>query len=451
MIFESVNPYDGSLLQRYQGHDAATIEQVLQRAAQAFEAWRLQSFEARAACLQRAGQLLLANKEDYARTMTLEMGKPIREARGEIEKCAWVCRYYAEEAAGMLADEVIPTEAGESFVRHAPLGPVLAIMPWNFPFWQVFRFAAPNLMAGNTGVLKHAPNVFGCAMHIQQLLEEAGFPPGVFQNLIIHHEQTEEVIAHDAIKAVTLTGSERAGAAVAALAGKYIKKSVLELGGNNACIVLADADLDTCMDIAVNARMQNSGQSCIAAKRFIVEAALYDDFVHAFAQRVSQLRCGNPLEEQTQIGPLARRDLAENLHRQMQQSIQLGARLLLGGKLDGCFFEPAVLTEVQPGMPVFEEETFGPLAAIIHAPDAGAAYHLARNSRFGLGVMVLTQDIERAKKHIDDMPDGAFFVNELVKSDPRLPFGGTHRSGYGRELARDGILEFVNRKTVYIR
>jgi len=335
-------------------------------------------------------------------------------------------------------------------VSHDPIGTVLAIMPWNFPYWQVFRFVAPTLAAGNAGLLKHAPNVFGCATHIEELLLEAGFPDGVFQNLFIHHDKTERIISNDIVKAVTLTGSERAGKSVGALAGKYLKKSVLELGGSNAFIVLEDADMDQAVKTGVSARMMNSGQSCIAAKRFILVGDAYDKFLSAFIDGVKAIKKGDPVDESTEIGPLARKDLADQLHQQLEQSVEKGAKIETGGEQNEAFHDPTVLTGVQPGMPAFDQETFGPLAAIIKAKDEDEAFELAADSSYGLGVTLFTSDIEKARRQIGKAPDGAFFINELVKSDPRLPFGGTGNSGYGRELSREGIREFVNKKTVYI-
>jgi succinate-semialdehyde dehydrogenase/glutarate-semialdehyde dehydrogenase len=383
--------------------------------------------------------------------ITLEMGKPITESRGEVNKCAWVCDYYAEHAAAFLADEIIETDASKSYVKHDPIGAVFAIMPWNFPFWQVFRYAAPTLMAGNTGLLKHAANVFGCANQIEEVFRKAGFPKGVFQNLIIHHDRVEGVISHEVVQAVTLTGSERAGSAVASVAGKHIKKTVLELGGNNAFIVWEDADIDKAVQTALVARMLNCGQSCIAAKRFILVGSIYDEFVSKFVAGVGQLKAGDPLDDKTQVGTLARKDLADELQRQVQESVEQGAALLLGGKQREAFHEPTVLGNVKPGMPAFSEETFGPLAAMIRAKDEEEAFALSEQSKYGLGVTVCTTNIEKAMSMAGRVSDGAYFINELVKSDPRLPFGGTKYSGYGRELARDGILEFVNRKTVYVK
>jgi succinate-semialdehyde dehydrogenase/glutarate-semialdehyde dehydrogenase len=401
--------------------------------------------------IKNAGQVVRDNVEEYAKMITLEMGKPLTESRAEVNKCAWVCDYYADNAESFLANETIATDASQSFVRHDPIGAVLAIMPWNFPFWQVFRYAAPTLIAGNTGLLKHAPNVFGSAELIEDVFTKAGVNEGVFQSLIVHHDQTEKIIAHNAVQAVTLTGSERAGSEVAEIAGRHIKKRVLELGGNNAFIVWEDADIDQAVKIAITARMLNCGQSCIAAKRFILMEAIYDEFVTKFTKAVNDLTSGNPLDDATKVGPLARKDLADQLNRQVKESIKLGAELLFGGNQKDCYHEPTVLGNVTPGMPAFDEETFGPLAAMIKAKDIEHAFALSEQSRYGLGVTVCTRNTENAVKYADRVSDGAYFINELVKSDPRLPFGGTKKSGYGRELAKDGIMEFVNRKTVYVK
>lgn len=451
MEFKSINPYTGQEVARYKGIDSKALERKLTKANIAFNEWKHVSFSTRSKLMLNVASILRENIEEYAKMITIEMGKPISESRAEIKKCAWVCEYYAENAERFLEDEIIETDAQKSFVRNAPIGAILAIMPWNFPFWQVFRFAAPTLMAGNTALLKHAPNVFGCADHIEAIFTKAGFPEGVFQNLILHHDQTEQIIAHSSVQAVTLTGSEAAGSSVAAIAGKYIKKSVLELGGNNAFIVLDDANIDQAVQTAIVARMLNCGQSCIAAKRFILMEGIYDQFVSKFQIALENLKIGDPLDDDTQIGPLARMDLAENLQRQIRTSIQQGAELLYGGKQNGCFHEPTILTNIRPGMPAFDEETFGPLASMIKVGSEREAIRLSEQSRFGLGLTVCTTNIEKALELSSEVSDGAFFINELVKSDPRLPFGGTKYSGYGRELAKDGIFEFVNRKTIFIK
>ncbi|MCH8534799.1 MAG: NAD-dependent succinate-semialdehyde dehydrogenase [Flavobacteriaceae bacterium] len=451
MEFQSVNPYNGKHIAAYTSLTSKELDEKLNQSAEAFKDWRNQPLSYRTKLIRKAGEILLENKKKYAKTITLEMGKPITEAIAEIEKCAWVCDYYAQHAEAFLAVEEIKTDASKSFVRHDPMGTIFAVMPWNFPFWQVFRFAAPTLTAGNTALLKHAPNVFGCALKIEEVFIKAGFPKGVFQNLIIHHEESEKIIAHKTVKAVSLTGSEKAGAAVSQLASKYIKKSLLELGGSNAFIVLADADVDLAVNTAVQARMTNSGQSCIAAKRFIIVDSVYDEFVTKFTEKASRLKVGNPILKDTQIGTLARKDLADQLQKQVQDSLKKGAELLLGGKQDNCFHEPTVLGKVTPEMPAFTEETFGPLAAMIQVNSTEEAFAVAENSKFGLGLSVFTKDTKKALTYAAQTSDGAFFVNELVKSDPRLPFGGTKNSGFGRELGKDGMLEFVNRKTVYVK
>jgi len=451
MEFTSTNPYNEDIIGRHFAHTKDETVALLTKSQSAFESWRKVPIPERAKLMYRAGQVLRENVESYAEMITLEMGKPISESRGEVNKCALVCDYYAEHTQAFLADEIIESDAQLSFVKHEPIGTVLAIMPWNFPFWQVFRFAAPTLMAGNTGILKHASNVLGCAKMIEEVFTKAGFPAGVFQNLIFDHDQTESIIAHDAIKAVTLTGSERAGKAVASLSGKYLKKSLMELGGNNAFIVWKDADLDQSVKTAVTARMMNCGQSCIAAKRFILVDEIYDEFVSKFIEAVKNLKSGDPKDKETQIGTMARKDLAEELQSQVKKSIAAGAKLLLGGDQDNCYHEPTILGDVKPGMPAFDEETFGPLAAMIRAKNEQDAFRLSELSIYGLGVTVCTTDIKKALSMSDQVSDGAYFINELVKSDPRLPFGGTKKSGYGRELAKDGMMEFINRKTVYVK
>ena len=451
MEFQSINPYNGEKVGRYTAHTPEQLETILNRAGEAFKTWSREPLSRRTQLIQKAGQVLRDNVEEYAQMITLEMGKPISESRAEINKCAWVCDYYAENAEDFLRQEVIETDARQSFVRNDPMGTVLAIMPWNFPFWQVFRFAAPTLTAGNTGLLKHAPNVFGCATMIEKVFTKAGFPEGVFQNLIVHHDQTENIIAHEAVKAVTLTGSEMAGSAVATLAGKYIKKSLLELGGNNSFIVWEDADIDQAVKTAVSARMLNCGQSCIAAKRFILLEGIYDEFVSKFTDAVENLKSGDTLDPATHVGPLARKDLADQLNRQVKESVAQGATILLGGKQDDCYHEPTILGNVKPEMAAFKEETFGPLAAVIKAKTIEEAFELAENSKYGLGTTVFTKNTAKAVELAYMVSDGAYFVNELVKSDPRLPFGGTKRSGYGRELAKEGMMEFVNKKTVYVK
>ena len=437
MKFKSINPYNGAQVGLYTALTQEALVEKLNRSQVAFESWRKVPLTERCKFIKKAGQVLRDNVEAYAKMITLEMGKPISESRSEVNKCAWVCDYYAENASAFLADQSITTEADKSFVRHDPIGSVLAIMPWNFPFWQVFRYAAPTLTAGNTGLLKHAPNVFGCAQQIEDVFVKAGYPSYVFQNLIVHHDQTELIISNDAVKAITLTGSERAGSAVAEISGRHIKKTVLELGGSNAFIVWEDADIDKSVKIALTARMLNCGQSCIAAKRFILVEGIYDEFVMKFTEAVKELKPGDPMDENTTIGPLARLDLANQLNKQVKESVAKGAKLLLGGNQNGCYHEPTILGNVVPGMAAFDQETFGPLAAMVKAKDIEHAFELSENSNYGLGVTVCTKNTEEALKYADMVSDGAYFINELVKSDPRLPFGGTKNSGYGRELAKD--------------
>lgn len=451
MKFQSINPYNGEKIEEYAALTKEELNQKLSDSASAFKDWRNQPLSHRTALLKKAGEILRKNVDDYAKTITLEMGKPISESKSEIQKCAWVCDYYAENAAEFLADEVVETEASKSFVRHDPLGTVFAVMPWNFPFWQVFRFAAPTLTAGNTGLLKHASNVFGCAQIIEDVFTEAGYPKGVFQSIVVDHDVTEHIISHETVTAITLTGSERAGSTVAQIAGKHLKKSLLELGGSNSFIVLEDADLKLAVQTAVKARMLNSGQSCIAAKRFIIHESVYDEFVSEFIEEVSKLKTGDPILETTEVGPLARKDLADELQKQVNTSVQQGAELLLGGNQDNCFHEPTVLGGVTRDMAAFKEETFGPLAAMIKVNNVEEAFELSEESQFGLGVSLFTKDTAKAQDYAAKVSDGALFINELVKSDPRLPFGGTKKSGFGRELAKDGMMEFINRKVVYIK
>ena len=450
-MIKSINPYSDKVAGEYEAHSSKDIEKILENASDIFLKWKKTPLVERANLLRGLSAVLLENKERYARLITEEMGKPIAQSRSEIEKCAWVCDFYAENATLFLADSLIATEAQESFISYDPLGCILAIMPWNFPFWQVFRFAVPTITAGNVALLKHASNVTGCSLAIQELFEKAGYPKGCFQTLLIGHAEVEELISNDFIKGVSLTGSEKAGRAIAQLAGKNLKRTVLELGGNNACIIWEDADLDKHIDTIINARMQNAGQSCIAAKRFIVVAEIYNDFLERFKKGISKMRFGNPEDEDTEIATMARKDLAEELGQQVEKSIGMGAKVFYGNSRDGAFYEPTILTEVSKGMPAFEEELFGPVAAVIKVKNREESIELANTSRFGLGTMLFTEDIEAARKAIGKIEDGAFFINEMVKSDPRLPFGGTKASGYGRELSREGIWEFVNKKTVYVK
>ena len=402
---------------------------------------------------QRLAAYLRAHKTELGRIASLEMGKPLSEGEAEAEKCAWNCDYYAENAERFLADEKIATNATDSYVSYQPLGVVLALMPWNYPFWQVFRFAAPALMAGNTAVLKHASNVSRCALEIEHIFRECGFPEGAFRTVLVPGAETGTLIADPRVAAVTLTGSEEAGIAVASASGRHLKKHVLELGGSDAFIVLEDADLDAAAQTAVGARFQNTGQSCIAAKRFIVVESVAEEFEHKFAEKAAKLRVGDPLQRETQIGPVARGDLRDELDRQVQATVQMGARVLLGGKPvegKGSFYEPTIVTNVTPEMPMFREETFGPAAAIIHARDTEHAIELANSSQFGLGGNLWTRNIEQGRQLARRLESGALFLNGMTASDPRLPFGGVKHSGYGRELSVFGIREFVNIQTVWI-
>lgn len=445
------NPYTKEVLKSYELLSDEALLSKINTAEIQFEEWKYTSIKHRCKLLSNVSKLLLKRKEDYAKLMAEEVGKPITQGISEIEKCAWVCDFYAKNSDDFLADQIIKTDAEESFISYDPLGVILAIMPWNFPFWQVMRFAAPTLTAGNTAVLKHASNTTGCALEIEKLFLDAGYPEGCFQTLIVSHNQIETVIAHDSIKAVSLTGSEKAGRKIAELAGKHLKKAVLELGGNNACIVLKDADLDTYIETMAWARMQNAGQSCIAAKRFIVEEVIYDEFIEKFQAKIESYVIGNPLDADTQIGTMARENLAEEVEQQVKTSLERGAKLRYGNTRDAAYYQPTIVENITPGMPLFDDEVFGPVAAVIKVKNEDEAYALASKTKFGLGTMVFTKDIKKAKRKIETIADGAFFINDMVKSDPRLPFGGTKASGYGRELSKEGILEFVNAKTIYIK
>jgi succinate-semialdehyde dehydrogenase / glutarate-semialdehyde dehydrogenase len=450
-MLRSINPYDQSFVAEFQFDSAQAINSKIEKAAKAFSSWKKESFSRRGALLKKAGDLVHKNKEEYARIISLEMGKIVDESRHELEKCANACDYFATQAEEYLKDTVIATEASKSYVTYQPLGPVLAIMPWNFPMWQVFRFAAPSLMAGNVGLLKHAANVTQCSLIMEKIFLEAGFPEGVFQSLLVDAKDVERIIAHDKICAVTLTGSEYAGTKVAAAAGKNLKKTVLELGGSDPFIVLEDADLDLATTVATQSRMRNAGQSCIAAKRFIVVPSIKDEFIHRFQKKIEALKQGDQFNPQIHMGPLARLDLSEQLEKQLRTSIQQGAKLLMGGNRERCNFQPSMLDRVKPGMVAFEEEMFGPVAAIITAKDEQEAVALANTSRFGLGASVWTRDKERGERIALEIESGSVFINSLMKSDQRLPFGGIKRSGYGRELSELGIKEFVNVKTISVQ
>jgi succinate-semialdehyde dehydrogenase/glutarate-semialdehyde dehydrogenase len=455
MTLTAINPANGDTIKTYKQTPFAEVIKSVETAHQAFTVWKETTFSQRAELMKSASQILTKNKEEYAKTMAMEMGKPIRQGRSEIEKCAWVCEYYADNAFKMLQPEKIETDASNSFVSFQPLGVILTIMPWNYPFWQVFRFAAPGLMAGNAAVLKHASNVPGCSLAIEDVFNKAGFPENLFQNLLISSKQIKKVMEHPLIQAVTLTGSNLAGQAVAANAGKLLKKSVLELGGSDPYIILEDADLEAAAKTCVESRLLNSGQSCIAAKRFVVVDAVRQRFERMFIERMRAKKMGNPLEEDIDIGPQARFDLRENLHRQVAQSIAKGANCLLGGEIPkgkGAFYPATVLSAVRKGMPAYEEEIFGPVGAIISVKDEREAIQVANDSSFGLGAAIFTGDIGRGERIATyELEAGCCFVNAFVKSDPRLPFGGIKSSGYGRELSHYGIKEFVNIKTVYVQ
>ncbi len=450
-MIESRNPYTGELIEKFKELTKPEIEKALESADSRFKEWRKTSFKERAGLMNKAAKELKDNKEEYARDISLEMGKPIKQAISEIEKCAWVCEYYAENAEKHLSRKMIGTDASKSYVSYEPIGVVLAVMPWNYPFWQVFRFAAPALMAGNIGILKHASNVMRSANNIQKVFERAGFPKSCFQNLVLSSSKIEDIIKDRRVKAVTLTGSKPAGAAVASTAGSEIKKSVLELGGSNALVVFKDANISESVKTCVQARFQNTGQSCIAGKRLILHESIADEFIEEFLIQTRELKSGDPLDEDTFIGTLAREDLAEELEKQVKDSVKAGAKIILGGKRDRAYMEPTILTGVTPEMSMFKEETFGPAIGITTFKKDQEAIDLVNLSDFGLGVSIFTEDGDFAEKIVPEFEDGAVFVNELVKSDPRLPFGGTKISGYGRELSADGILEFVNRKTVYFK
>lgn len=453
MTFLSVNPANGEEFFRAEGHRPAQVEAILQDAANAAPAWRDMSVELRCKLLAQAAKVLRERRDEFAELITLEMGKLAGEARAEIKKCALACDYYAEHAAGFLADELIETDASRSLVAHQPLGTVLAVMPWNFPFWQAIRCAAPALAAGNTVLLKHASNVPQCALAIERVFEDAGFPEGVFRTLLVGSDAVENLIADPRVHAVSLTGSDRAGRAVAAHAGKHLKKAVLELGGSDPFIVLADADLDEAVAQGVKSRFQNAGQSCIAAKRFLVVDELLDDFLARFAGEVEGLLPGNPSVAGTTLAPMARHDLRDALHEQVLDALAHGATAVAGGKpLDGpgAYYAPTILSGIAPGMRAWTEEVFGPVALVTGVSDESAAIEIANASRFGLGGSVWTKDIARGERVARRLECGAAFVNGMVKSDPRLPFGGVKDSGYGRELSRHGVREFVNAKTVWI-
>jgi succinate-semialdehyde dehydrogenase/glutarate-semialdehyde dehydrogenase len=454
MAIATINPTTGETIRSFEPLSDAEIEQKMARAIEAFREHRRTPFAERARMMKRAAEILEAEKQTFARTMTIEMGKPLKAAVDEAAKCAWVCRYYAEWAERFLADEEVESNATRSYVHYQPVGPVLAVMPWNFPFWQVFRFAAPALMSGNVGLLKHASNVPQCALAIEDIFRRAGFPEGVFQTLLIGSDRVGPLIDDERVRAVTLTGSEAAGSQVASQAGKRIKKSVLELGGSDPFIVMPSADMEEAAKTAIKARTINNGQSCIAAKRFIVAESIYDEFERRFVEGMEALRVGDPLEETTDIGPLATADVLKDLDEQVRKSVEAGARVLTGGhrlERTGFYYAPTVITDIPVDSPAYSEELFGPVALLFRVRDAEDAIRVANDSVFGLGSSAWTNDEGERSLFIKELEAGSVFINGMVASDPRLPFGGVKHSGYGRELSAQGIREFVNIKTVWIK
>ncbi|WP_306350126.1 NAD-dependent succinate-semialdehyde dehydrogenase [Flavobacterium sp. '19STA2R22 D10 B1'] len=446
----TINPFTNKSVYSYEVLTKKMIDEKLIESDRCYMLWKNVKIENRKKNLSQLSKILISQKNLLGAMISQEMGKPIKQSIAEIEKCSLLCDYYFDHVTSFLSGRAIKTDAKESFVTYEPLGVLLGVMPWNFPFWQVFRFAIPSIMAGNTVVMKHASNVMGSAALIEKIFIDAGFPIGVYQNLEISSKEVADIIANPIVKAVSLTGSEGAGSAVAATAGKYLKKTLLELGGSNAFIVCEDADIKKTVAIAVNARMQNAGQSCIAAKRFLVHDKIHDDFVKQFAEAVSKMIPGDPMDMKTEIGTMSRIDLAEELEKQMNTSVKMGAVIATGGKRKDAFFEPTILTHVTPDMPAFNEELFGPIAAVTSFSDFDEAVNLSNQSSFGLGVSIFSADVEFVKTKIHLFNEGAVFINQMIKSDPRLPFGGIKKSGYGRELSEEGIKEFVNIKTVFI-
>jgi succinate-semialdehyde dehydrogenase/glutarate-semialdehyde dehydrogenase len=455
MNITAINPATEASIETYELLDNGQLEGRINKAHQAFRNWKKVPFEERSRLMHALAAELRKNKEEYARLATTEMGKTYKSAQAEVEKCAWVCTYYAKNAPVFLADESVATDASKSFISYAPLGVVLAVMPWNYPYWQVFRFAAPALMAGNTALLKHASNVPGCAKAIERMFRRAGFPEGAFTNLAIDSSKVASVIEHRFVKAVTLTGSEKAGSAVASTAGANIKKAVLELGGSDPYIVLEDANLEMAVEVCVEGRLKNNGQSCIGAKRFIIVEAVYTDFLDRFKAKMAEATMGDPFDENTVLGPMARPDLRDELHKQVQESIKKGAKCILGGTIPdrtGAFYPATILVDIKPGMPAYEEELFGPVAAVFKVKNEAEAIRIANDTDFGLGAAVFTENLARGERiATQELEAGSCFVNGVVSSDPRLPFGGINISGYGRELSRFGIREFTNVKTIWIK
>ncbi|MEO0839878.1 MAG: NAD-dependent succinate-semialdehyde dehydrogenase [Cyanobacteria bacterium J06643_5] len=455
MGIATINPATGETLRSFESLSDADVQNAISLADKAFEDYRKTSFEQRAEWMHTAADILEKDKAKFAELMTLEMGKPYKSAVAEVGKCALVCRYYADNAAEFLADATVETDASKSFVKYQPLGIILAVMPWNFPFWQVFRFVAPALMAGNVGLLKHASNVPQCALAIEKIIQTAGFPQNVFQSLLIGSDKVANIISDDRVKAATLTGSEGAGASLAAAAGKHLKKTVLELGGSDPFIVLASADIEAAAVTGTTARMLNNGQSCIAAKRFIVEETVADKFEKLLLEQFQALRIGDPMQEDTNIGPLATHDILKELDQQVQNSISGGAKVLMGGKpllnMKGNYYPPTILADISPDSATAKEEFFGPVAMLFRVKNIDEAIKIANNTPFGLGASAWTTDTTQQQRLISEIEAGAVFINGLVKSDPRLPFGGIKLSGYGRELSIQGIHEFVNVKTVWVK
>ena len=454
MPIQTINPATGKVEKIFQEHSLEEIFELIEKAHNAYLKWKEVDFTKRSQLMKNAAQILRYRKEHYGKILTLEMGKPITQAIAEVEKCAWVCDYYAENAKTILSEEIVKTDASESYVRFDPIGVVLAVMPWNFPFWQVFRFAAPALMAGNVCLLKHASNVPMSALAIEEIFMQAGFPENTFKTLLIDSSRVEDIINHPKIIAATLTGSECAGKKVAEACGRNLKKTVMELGGSDPFIVLDDADIEASVKTAVTARLINNGQSCIAAKRFIVVEKIYDEFERKFVEVMENVKVGDPMNSATELGPIAREDLLNELAEQVKQSVVKDATVLCGGKRidrNGFFYEPTILTNLTKGMPAYDDEIFGPVASLIKAKDEEDAIRIANDSPFGLGASLWTNDLEKAKLLASKIESGSIFINGMVKSDPRLPFGGIKKSGYGRELSHYGIKEFVNIKTVWIK
>ncbi|MFK8103714.1 MAG: NAD-dependent succinate-semialdehyde dehydrogenase [Saprospiraceae bacterium] len=455
MILTITNPANRNTIKSLREEAKKDINKTIEKAHEVHLQWKQQHIDYRGKLMRRAAKILLKNKKKYAATMTMEMGKPIKQAIAEVEKCAWVCNYYADNARGFLKSKEIRTEAHKSFISYQPLGTILAVMPWNYPLWQVFRFAAPTLMAGNAAILKHASNVPLSALNIEKVFQQAGFPKGLFSTLIVPSKAVKKIVKHPKIKAVTLTGSGPAGKAVASVAGNQIKKTVLELGGNDAYLILKDADLDKAVEACATSRLLNSGQSCIGAKRFIVVEKIYDQFLKKFKARMKAAKLGDPTKKSTDIGPMARFDLRDELHEQVKESVRNGARIILGGKIPenkkGAYYPATILVDVKPGMPAYDDELFGPVASVIKVKNQAEAIKVANDSKFGLGSAIFTKDRKLgAYLASNKIEAGACFVNTYVASDPRLPFGGIKESGYGRELSENGIMEFVNAKTIYI-